>query len=78
MRYVGDDKMTREEWISYVEIEGTDSESLFLHIVDELKRIELPMDLCIATAFDGAANMSGHISGKKLYILKCNSSINYL
>ena len=61
---MGEDGHIKEEWISFVEIDGTDAETLVLFIVNELERLQLPLNLCIGTAFDGAANMSGKKSGK--------------
>ena len=49
--------------VELINVPQTDSETLITVIKDSLIRLSLPIGQCRGQAYDGASNMSGHISG---------------
>jgi hypothetical protein len=54
-----------------------DAETLFLLIKDILTRVMLPLEDCRGQGYDGAATMSGSITGVQARVKQCNSSAHY-
>ena len=52
-----------EEPIGLVQLPKTDSATIFTALKDVLIRCILPVSMCRGQAYDGAANMSGHLHG---------------
>ena len=52
-----------EDPIELIDVPKTDSDTLATLIKDCLVRFSLPLSQCRGQAYDGASNMSGHISG---------------
>lgn len=52
-----------EEPIGLVQLPKTDAATIFGALKDVLLRSILPLSLCRGQAYDGAANMSGHLHG---------------
>ena len=63
MRWVEKDFTICEEPVGLFCVSKTDSSTLFTVMKDILCRCLLPLALCRGQAYDGAANMSGHVSG---------------
>ena len=75
-----------ERTIGTVKIDDTGSENLYLTIVKVLLRVKLSVQQSRAQGYDGASNMSGHLSGlaarikaispSAIYIHCCNHRLN--
>ena len=52
-----------EEFLDFTAAEGLDAESLLKKIMESLAKCSIDQNTCIAQCYDGAAVMSGHISG---------------
>ena len=63
IRWVESDYVVHEDVIGLVEVEATDAATLCSTIKDILLRVNLQLAQCRGQAYDGAANMAGHISG---------------
>ncbi|KAL4083714.1 hypothetical protein QTP88_029030 [Uroleucon formosanum] len=55
------DEVINYFWLKHVT--STSGNSLFETLKDTLAELDLPLKNCVANAFDGAANMSGHYNG---------------
>ena len=62
-RWVSDDFSIHERPLELINVPKTDSKTLTMLIKDCLIRFILPIAQCHGQAYDGAANMSGHVSG---------------
>lgn len=61
---VVDDHLNIEEYfIGFFETPFTDAETLFTLVMNILNRFEIDISKCRGQCYDGAANVSGHISG---------------
>ena len=63
IRWVNEMYEVQEDLIGMVHVESTTASSLTLLIKDVLVRCILPLDNCRGQAYDGAANMMGHLRG---------------
>ena len=63
IRWVNADYEIHEEPIGLMQVPRTDSATLSLALKDVLIRCMLPLSQCRGQAYDGAANMSGHLHG---------------
>ena len=57
------ERKIKEDWISFTKMESADAESVFELIKKELKSLGLPIQMCLGAAFDGAAVMTGKLTG---------------
>ena len=57
--------------VELIQVPKTDSETLTTVLKDCLIRFTLPISQCRGQAYDGASNMSGHISGVATRIQEC-------
>ena len=63
IRWVENDYQVHEDLIGLVEVEATDAAALCSIIKDVLLRVNLQLSQCHGQAYDGAANMAGHLNG---------------
>ena len=63
IRHVSDDYEVSEDFIGLYQIDSIKSETIFEMEKDVLSRIGLPISKMRGQCYDGAANMSGEISG---------------
>ena len=63
IRWVSKEYEIFEEPIGLVKLTKTDAATIFAALKDVLLRCILPVNTCRGQAYDGAANMSGHLSG---------------
>ena len=63
VRWVDDALQIHETPLELIQVPMTDAKTLADVIKDSLIRFALPISQCRGQAYDGAANMSGHISG---------------
>ncbi|KAK0141195.1 Zinc finger MYM-type protein 1 [Merluccius polli] len=63
LRYVDKDLEPREEFVGMYEASSTTAEHLWKIASDVLLRLNLPLSGLRGQTYDGAANMSGHLSG---------------
>lgn len=63
IRWVSSSYEIQEEPIGLIQVPKTDSETLTSALKDVLIRCVLPLSQCRGQAYDGAANMAGHVSG---------------
>ncbi len=52
-----------EEFLDFIAAEGLDADSLLNKILETLAKCGIDHNACISQCYDGAAVMSGHISG---------------
>ena len=57
-----------------VKVPKTDAQTLFTTLEDVCVRCMLPLDKCRGQAYDGAANMSGHVRGVAARMKQVQSS----
>lgn len=62
-RWVHNEYEVSEEPIGLVQVSKTDSQTLFAALSDVCIRCILPFEKCRGQAYDGAANISGHLHG---------------
>ncbi len=70
LRYVDSDLEPREEFIGLYETSSTTGEQIYKIVSDVLLRLNLPLSGLRGQTYDGAANMSGHLSGVQAHIRK--------
>lgn len=70
LRYVDSDLEPREEFIGLYETSSTTGEQISKIVSDVLLRLNLPLSGLRGQTYDGAANMSGHLSGVQAHIRK--------
>ncbi len=70
LRYVDSDLEPREEFIGLYETSSTTGEHISKIVSDVLLRLNLPISGLRGQTYDGAANMSGHLSGVQAHIRK--------
>ena len=63
IRWVDDAFNIHEDPVELIDVPKTDSNTLTSLIKDSLLHFSLPLSQCRGQAYDGASNMSGHISG---------------
>jgi hypothetical protein len=63
IRWVDESYQISEDLIGMVNVEQTDAKTLKTVIIDCLIRCNIPLSGCCGQAYDGAANMAGHING---------------
>ncbi|XP_070412026.1 zinc finger MYM-type protein 1-like [Nothobranchius furzeri] len=68
LRYVDDGLEPKEEFVGLYEASSTTGEHLFKIASDVLLRLDLPFSGLRGQTYDGAANMSGHLSGLQAQI----------
>ena len=83
VRYVhikGDELEVCEEFLGFCAVSSTDAETITSTIITFMKNCGLNMEKLCGKGFDGAANMSGHISGVSVnakYFTHCrNHALN--
>ncbi len=72
LRHVADDLVVHEDFMGFYETKNARSETLFKIIQDTLIRFNLPIQRVVGQCFDGAANMSGELTGLKTRLLEVN------
>ncbi len=77
LRYVDSDLEPREEFIGLYETSSTTGEQISKIVSDVLLRLNLPLSGLRGQTYDGAANMSGHLSGVQAHIRK-NSHLLFM
>ena len=70
IRWVDDDYSVHEDFIGMVHVHSTTSDAITSTIKDILVRCILNIGQCRGQAYDGAANMMGHLKGVATQILK--------
>ncbi|KAK0144264.1 Zinc finger MYM-type protein 1 [Merluccius polli] len=68
LRYVDKDLEPREEFVGMYEASSTTAEHLWKIASDVLLRLDLPLSGLRGQTYDGAANMSGHLSGMQALV----------
>lgn len=68
IRYVDTDLEPREEFVGLYEASSTTGEQIGKIASDVLLRLNLPFSSLRGQTYDGAANMSGHLSGAQAHI----------
>ena len=63
IRWVENDYQVHEDLIGLLEVETKDTATLCTVIKDVLLRVNLQLTQCCGQAYDGAANMVGHLNG---------------
>ena len=63
VRWMDNAFMIHEAPVELIEVPKTDAATLAMMIKDSLIRFSLPLSQCRGQSYDGASNMSGHISG---------------
>ena len=85
LRWVDESYEVYEEFIGLIEVHATDVSTLASIIKDTLIRCCMPISSCRGQAYDGAANIAGHLSGvaariqdepKPIFVLCLGHSIN--
>ena len=67
-----------EDPVELIDVPKTDSNTLTTLIKDSLLRFSLPLSQCRGQAYDGASNMSGHISGVAAQIKEIKPTAIYV
>ena len=79
IRYVDDNNNIREDFLKFLHCEsgltGLDLSELVLEALDDLT---LDFDYCRGQAYDGAGNVSGHLSGLSAHLLTVNQKAIYV
>ena len=78
LRWVDSDYTMYEDLIGLVEVEMTDAATLVEVIKDTLVRMNLHLAQCCGQAYDGASNMTGHLSGVSTRILSEEPRAHYV
>jgi len=78
IRYVEDDNTTNEDIIALVDVDGTDSVTLTTELIKVLTKNGLSISNCCDQAYDGASNMSGHLSGVAARIQGIEKKAHYI
>ena len=63
VRYVDDDAVIHEHFLTYTEAEGLTASSLVQYILDILARFQLDPSCIVSQGYDGAAVRSGACTG---------------
>ena len=63
IRYIGLNLKVQECFMGFYNCQNSTAEKLFNVIIDVVTRCTIPMNKLVSYAFDGASNMSGHLSG---------------
>ena len=66
--YVDGDLQSREVFLGFYELDGTEAEKIKTMICDVLLRCQLPTRLLRGQAYDGASNMTGRWNGTQALI----------
>ena len=67
-----------EDLVGLIEVDKTDAVTLTGVIKDALLRLIVPIHKCRGQAFDGASNMSGHLNGVAVRIVKKSPKAHYV
>lgn len=78
LRYVDADLEPREDFVGLYEASSTTGEHLFRIASDVLLRLNLPFSGLRGQTYDGAANMSGHLSGTQALIRQQQPLANFV
>ena len=78
VRWVDNAFMIHEAPVELIEVPKTDAATLAMMIKDSLIHFSLPLSQCRGQSYDGASNMSGHISGVAARIQKEEESAIYV
>ena len=78
LRYVDADLEPREDFVGLYEASSTTGEHLFRIASDVLLRLNLPFSGLRGQTYDGAANMSGHLSGTQALIRRQQPLANFV
>ena len=78
IRWVDDAFNINEDPVELIDVPKTDSNTLTTLIKDSLLRFSLPLSQCRGQAYDGASNMSGHISGVAAQIQEIEPTAIYV
>ncbi|XP_065654472.1 uncharacterized protein LOC136081114 [Hydra vulgaris] len=68
IRYVGSKLKVQECFMGFYNCQNSTAEILFNVIIDVFTRCTIPMNKLVGYAFDGASNMSGHLSGVRAHL----------
>ena len=74
IRWVNNQYEVNEDILGLMQVPKTDSATLFGAIKDIIIRCILPFEKCRGQAYDGAANMSGHLNGVAARVKKEQNS----
>ena len=74
IRWVDKSFEIHETPVDLINVPKTDSETLTKVIKDSLLRLSVPIAQCRGQAYDGASNLSGHISGVAARLLRVEQS----
>ncbi len=78
IRWVDNEFDIHEDPLELIHVPKTDSATLATLIKDSLIRFALPLSQCHGQAYDGASNMSDHISGVAARLQECESKALYV
>ena len=78
IRWVDDNYEVYEDPIGLARVPKTDAETLYKTLCDVCIRCMLPLDKCRGQAYDGASNMSGHVSGVAAQVKREQKSALYV
>ncbi|KAK2702838.1 hypothetical protein QYM36_018569 [Artemia franciscana] len=79
LRFVNSEMLQiREEFIKFAVVEDLHGESFGEFILSRIEKLGLDMKLCRGQGYDGAPNMSGHLSGAQAFISSKYSLAKYV
>ena len=55
--------LIKEEFLQFIPLDDLSAECIANHIITCVARLELDTNNCVGQGYDGAASMSGHVSG---------------
>ena len=73
LRYVDSDFYIQERFIKFTDIVCSKSEDLFATLQDLLTELDLNIQMIRSQAYNGAANMSGKLSGLQTRVKEVDS-----
>ena len=78
-RFVDDDLLIHENFLGFYELKSANAESIF-NLLNEIitNDFKLPLDNMVAQSYDGAATMSGCVSGVQSRFLNINPRAVYV
>lgn len=76
LRYVTDELVVKEQFVGFYQTGDTKADTLFNIVKDMMIRFQLNMNDIRGQCYDGASNVSGHISGLQTKILEhCSTAL---
>ena len=78
VRYVDEDFNIEERFLKFTDIESSRSAELYAILVAVLEELGLDINLIRSQAYDGAANMSGHVNGLQSRVKEVNNLATYV